>query len=67
MSPRGAHLRIEVPSLFGEVPVHHIDADHVLESLEFARDQSPARPRARQRNVQIVATRLRLEARTPVS
>ena len=57
-----AILGQESPAVLAHVMVHDRDRDDVLELLQLAQDQRAVRPRAGQRNVEMVAAGLGLEA-----
>ena len=52
---------LELPAVLGHVPVHGRDPDRVLEAFELAHDQRAVRPRAGERDVEVVAPGLGLE------
>src|SRR5690606_23723838 len=60
----GALLRaiVEYPALIGPARQRERDRDVLLEPFELAEDQRAMRPRAAERDVQVVAAGLRLEA-----
>src|SRR5690606_10763532 len=56
-----AVLPEERPAMLAHEVVHDIDRDHVLELLQLADDQSAMRPRAGERDIEMVAARFGLE------
>src|SRR6185437_6603506 len=60
----GNHARpiVEGPAALGEQPMDDRKRDHALETLKAAEDEGAVRPRAGERDDEMVAARLRLEA-----
>src|SRR5271154_6818616 len=52
---------VEGPPALGQEPVDDRERDHALESLEPAEDEGAVRPRAGERNDEMIAARLGLE------
>lgn len=49
------------PAVFPHEPVHDRERDHGLEPFELAEDERPVRPRACERDVEVIAARFCLE------
>src|SRR5271168_3814233 len=52
---------VEGPPAVSQEPVDDRERDHALESLELAEDEGAVRPRAGERNDEVIAARLGLE------
>src|SRR5690606_2419290 len=52
----------ELPAVVPDLPMHHRHPDRVLQALQPAHDQGAVRPGAGERDVEVIATGLRLEA-----
>ena len=57
-----ARPRIEGPAALGQKPMDDRERDHALEPFEPAEDEGAVRPRAGERDDEVIAARLRLEA-----
>src|SRR5208282_5288771 len=57
-----AAARLEGPAAVAEQPMDDRERDHALESLELAEDQGAVRPRAGERDDEVVAVGFGLEA-----